>query len=141
MLLALAAAITGIISGMAIGGGALLVPALVLLFGARQQVAQGVVLMAFIPTALVAAVTHYYQGNVDLRRTWQLALGGLVGGVGGASLAALVSPGALRVIFGVYLVAVAVYSFLSRPPTEREGKPNEQEGRPNELEGRPNERR
>jgi hypothetical protein len=119
MLLALTAAITGVISGMAIGGGALLVPALVFLFGARQQVAQGVVLLAFIPTALVAAVTHYVQGNVDLRRVWQLAGGGLIGGAVGATLATMVSPGVLRNVFGAYLLAVAVYSFFSRPPGER----------------------
>lgn len=50
--------LSGIISGMGIGGGTLLIPSLVLLIGLSQIQAQGVNLITFIPVAIIAISTH-----------------------------------------------------------------------------------
>ncbi len=57
--------ITGILSGMlGVGGGIVMVPAMVLLVGLAQQDAQGISLLVMIPTSIVGATTHLKKGNV-----------------------------------------------------------------------------
>lgn len=56
---------TGVFSGlMGIGGGLLMVPAMVLLLGYDQHLAEGTSLLVIIPTAAVAAYAHYRNGYV-----------------------------------------------------------------------------
>jgi len=104
----------GILSGLAIGGGTLLVPALVLLMGVSQHTAQGVCLAAFIPTALVAVITHYKQRNVKIRLALCLTVGALAGAIIGASLANNLEAAILKKIFGVFLIIMGCYEFFGR---------------------------
>ena len=113
-LVVLVALATGAASGLAVGGGSLLVAALVLLFQVKQHVAQGVVLLAFLPVALVGSVTHLLQGNVRLLRVAWLAPGAVAGALLGAGVAAAVTSDSLRRAFAVSLLAVAVYTYLKR---------------------------
>ncbi len=106
----------GILSGLAIGGGTLLVPALVILMHIPQHTAQGVCLASFIPTALVAVITHLRQKNVDLKLALSLMIGALAGAFIGSTLANHVDPSLLRKIFGVFLLCMGVYEFFSTPP-------------------------
>lgn len=50
--------LSGIISGMGIGGGAILIPALILTYGIEQKLAQGINLVYFLPTAVIALIVH-----------------------------------------------------------------------------------
>lgn len=104
----------GIFSGLALGGGTLLVPALVFIAGTQQHVAQGVSLAAFIPTAIVAVYTHFRQGNVKLKLALFLAVGSILGAVLGANLAAEISPELLRKIFGGFLIVMGLYEFFGK---------------------------
>ena len=70
---------SGIISGMGIGGGTILIPALLFLTEVNQQQAQGVNLIYFIPTAVVALITHRKNGTLDLKTAKPLALLGTEG--------------------------------------------------------------
>ena len=70
---------SGIISGMGIGGGTILIPALLFLTEVNQQQAQGVNLIYFIPTAVMALITHRKNGTLDLKTAKPLALLGLQG--------------------------------------------------------------
>ncbi|MFA7411676.1 MAG: TSUP family transporter, partial [Tissierellaceae bacterium] len=63
MILALIGFFSGMIGGMGIGGGAILIPALVILHGIEQQEAQGVNLVVFLPVALTALVIHHKKEN------------------------------------------------------------------------------
>ena len=67
MILAVIGFISGIISGMGIGGGAILIPALVMLTDLSQQSIQGINLIYFIPTAIAALISHIKDGNVEKR--------------------------------------------------------------------------
>lgn len=55
----------GIVSGMGIGGGAILIPVILWVTDVTQQQAQGVNLLYFLPTAAVALVTHVKNGSVE----------------------------------------------------------------------------
>lgn len=104
----------GILSGLAIGGGTLLVPALIYLVETEQHVAQGVSLAAFIPTALVAVVTHYRQGNVKIKLALYLIVGSVGGAVIGSLLAHNLNARILKKIFGVFLIAMGIYEYMGK---------------------------
>src|SRR4051812_13081127 len=78
----------GIVSGMlGIGGGVLLVPGLMLLFGFTQQQAQGTSLAVLIPPiGIFAALVYYRHGDVNLPQVGFIALGFVVGALLGALL-------------------------------------------------------
>lgn len=118
----------GILSGLAIGGGTLLVPALIYLVGTKQHIAQGVSLAAFIPTAIVAVLTHYRQGNVKLRLAGYLAIGSLVGAVFGSLLASNLNADILKKIFGLFLIGMGIYEYTCKSKLEKlqeKGKANQ----------------
>lgn len=114
MLLYVVALLTGIISGMGVGGGIVLIPALVFGFHVDQHLAQGVTLLAYLPTSLVAAITHYRNGNLRPKAALQLACGGVIGSLGGAALAALTPSRWLQRAFAVFLFAMAAYQLWPR---------------------------
>lgn len=98
--------LSGIISGMGIGGGAILIPALSLLCGAEQKTAQGINLIYFIPTAVIALIVHIKNKRVDLKAALIIGLCGIVGAIGGSWLAVRLSDELLRKIFGGFLLFV-----------------------------------
>lgn len=122
MLVYLIGLLMGILSGLAIGGGTLLVPALVIFMEVSQHTAQGVCLAAFIPTAAVAVITHYRQRNVNIRLALCLIVGSLVGAVIGATLANLTSAELLRKIFGVFLLVMGLYELFGKAKVRRNNK-------------------
>ena len=99
----------GVISGMGIGGGAILIPALTILFGMTQQKAQMINLLYFIPTALLAVGVHKKSGNIERKDLPPLIGWGLLGALPGALLAVKVDANYLRKGFAVFLLAVGVY--------------------------------
>lgn len=97
--------LTGIISGLlGVGGGIVMVPAMVLALGLSQHLAQGTSLLVIVPTAAAGSVTHFRLGNIRLPVAGWLALGGMLGAVGGAALALLAPDAALRVLFALFLL-------------------------------------
>jgi uncharacterized membrane protein YfcA len=107
--------IAGLISGsLGVGGGLVMVPAMVLLMGVSQQTAQGTSLLVIIPTALSGAYAHYRHGLLRQRLTPAVGLLGALGTVGGSYLALHLGGLQLRRVFAVYLVIVGVRAILAR---------------------------
>ena len=104
--------LSGIISGMGIGGGAILIPALILLSKITQQTAQGINLTYFIPTALLALFVHLKNKNIKVKTALILGVFGLPGSVLGAILATSIKSLSLRQMFGVFLLFVGIYEIL-----------------------------
>lgn len=104
---------SGIISGMGIGGGAILIPALIILEHTSQQLAQGINLTYFIPTAAVSLVIHIKNGRVDLKTALIIGVCGLLGAILGSLLAVSVSGGMLGKMFGFFLLAIGIYEIYS----------------------------
>lgn len=102
--------VAGILSGLiGIGGGIIIVPSLVFLFGLSQHQAQGTTLALMVPPiGLLAAWTYYKSGFVDLRIAGLICLGFFFGGLIGARFATAISDTALTRIFGVALLLVAL---------------------------------
>jgi uncharacterized protein len=97
--------LAGFISGlMGVGGGALMVPPMVLFLGFSQHLAQGSSLLAMVPAATVGAYTHWRLGNVVPAIIPGLIGGIIVGTLAGGTLAQRLSETTLRVIFAVVLI-------------------------------------
>lgn len=99
---------TGVLSAvMGIGGGLILVPALVLLFGFTQHGAEGTSLAVVVPTALMGAWRHSRTGYTAWRTGLVLGGGGILGGVAGALLALYLGGITLQRLFAVFLLLMA----------------------------------
>jgi hypothetical protein len=100
----------GTLSGiLGIGGGIVIVPALVLLFGLSQHQAQGTTLAMMVPPiGLLAAWTYYKHGFVDLKIAGLMCLGFFFGGLLGAKFATEISQGVLTKTFGTVLILIGI---------------------------------
>lgn len=106
----------GFLAGLlGIGGGILMVPAMVLLFGFDQHVAQGTSLLVIIPAAAAGSWTHYRRGRLDLRVAAFVALGGIAGAVIGTLSALSLDDALLQRLFAVVLFLVAIRMLLRKP--------------------------
>jgi len=116
LLLLLLGLVAGILSGLiGIGGGIIIVPALVFIFGLTQHQAQGTTLALMVPPiGILAAWTYYQKGFVDLRIAALVCAGFVVGGLLGAKLATNLSNVILEKIFGVALLLVALKMILAK---------------------------
>lgn len=102
-------AIAGFLSGMmGVGGGSIMVPALVLLVGHTQHMAQGSSLLAMVPAGSVGAYTHWRLGNVVTRVLPGLIVGIIIGTYFGGSLAHLLTEANLRLVFAVVLILLGI---------------------------------
>jgi uncharacterized protein len=106
----------GALSGvLGIGGGIIVVPALVLLLGMSQHAAQGTTLAMMVPPiGLLAAWTYYKHGFVDLKIAAFLCLGFFIVGLLGAQLGTAIPGTVLKRIFGVVLLIVSVKMILGK---------------------------
>ena len=107
----------GFLAGLlGIGGGILIVPALVLLLGFDQHLAQGTSLVVIIPAALAGSVTHYRRGRLQLRDAAFVAAGGVLGAAVGSLSALSLDDVLLQRLFAVVLLVVALRMLMPRRP-------------------------
>jgi uncharacterized membrane protein YfcA len=108
---------TGFLSGMmGVGGGTIMIPAMVLLAGFDQHVAQGSSLLAMVPVGAVGAYTHWNLGNVRTNLLAGLIPGILLGTYLGGTLAHVLSDASLRFVFAVVMIWTGVrYLGAGRP--------------------------
>lgn len=101
--------ITGIVAGLiGVGGGIIVVPALVVLFGTSDLVAKGTSLLMMIPTAVSGTIGNLRRGNVDLVAAATIGLAACTTTALGAWIATLVDPFVGNVLFAIFLVFIAV---------------------------------
>lgn len=102
--------IAGFVSGsMGVGGGIIIVPALVFIFGLTQQEAQGTSLGVLVfPVVLLAAWNYYKEGYVNVKYAGILIVAFILGGYFGSKLAVYLSSDMLRKIFGGLMLLIAI---------------------------------
>ena len=108
--------IGGTLSGLTgLGGGFIMVPLLVYLFGMSQHSAQGTSLAVLLPPlGLLAFLQYYRNGHVDVRIALLVAVGFFFGGYVGGSVAQLIPGALLRKGFAVVLALLACDMFFRR---------------------------
>ena len=116
LFLALLGAVAGVASGVVgIGGGIILVPALVFLFGLSQHQAQGTTLALLVPPiGILAAWSYWKHGFVDLRIAGLICAGFVAGSVVGAKLSLGLSDQMLQRIFGITLLLISLKMIFTK---------------------------
>ena len=107
--------LAGSLSGLiGIGGGVIVVPSLIFLFGFSQQEAQGTTLGLLVPPiGILSALTYYQQGYVNLKVAALICVGFFVGGLLGAKLAVSLSTEVLKKVFGLVLLFIGAKMIFS----------------------------
>jgi len=118
--------VAGVLAGLlGIGGGVVIVPALLVVFAAagvdpsvRVQLAVGTSLATIIGTSLSSAAAHHRRGALHLRFALGFVPGLIPGAVGGATLAIWMPGEILQLVFGVFLALIALWMAFGRTPAE-----------------------
>jgi len=114
-------AASGTLAGLlGVGGGILIVPALLLLFSTTGSVAKGTSLFVIIPTAIVGTFRNVSKRNADLPVAATVGLLGVASAFGGSQLAVKLNPHLSAVLFAILLLAVAVRLLLRRRRGKRD---------------------
>lgn len=102
--------IAGLVAGLVgIGGGIIIVPALVYLFDFTQKTAQGTTLALLVPPiGILAAYTYYRAGEVNIKAAVLIIIGFVIGSFLTSQFATNVSNKTLTRIFAVFLIMVAI---------------------------------
>jgi len=105
----------GFLGGMVgIGGGVIIVPALVLLFGLSQHNAQGISLaMMLFPVGLFGVLNYYKKGYVDFKYAGLIAVGFLIGSYLGSKFSLTLPQELVKKIFAVVMILLALKMLFS----------------------------
>ena len=115
IILALIGLSAGILSGfIGIGGGIIIVPALVYILGFPQLLAQGTSIAILLPPiGILAAYNYYKEGNMNLYYAAIIAGTFILGGYFGSKLAFLVNENVLKISFGIIMVLISFKMIMS----------------------------
>jgi uncharacterized protein len=109
----------GVLSGLfGLGGGILIVPALVFLAKFPTRIALGTSLGALLlPVGLLGAYTYWENGDLDVRASLLIAAGLFLGAYVGARLAQVLPPAALQRLFAVFILVMAIQLWVKAGST------------------------
>lgn len=109
LILVLIGLAAGVLSGLVgVGGGIIIVPALVFFLGFSQHQAQGTSLgLLLLPIGIIAVINYYKQGYVDMRAIGVMSLAFVLGGWLGSKIALSVSQEVIKKVFAVLLFYTA----------------------------------
>ena len=105
---ALAGAVTGVLSGFGVGGGSLLLIYMTSFAAVPQNLAQGINLLYFLPTAAAALPAHFKNGCVEKKALLPAVLAGLAGTALAAWAATSLDVELLRKCFGGFLLIIGL---------------------------------
>lgn len=114
--------IIGLVAGVAggmfgIGGGAIMVPAMVLLLGMDQKFATGTSLAAqILPIGLLGAIVYYQKGNLNIKDAAIIAIGLIIGNLFGALFAnqPFITSETMKKLYGIFLLVIGLRYILAR---------------------------
>ncbi|HIK04537.1 MAG TPA: sulfite exporter TauE/SafE family protein [Trichormus sp. M33_DOE_039] len=115
LLIGLAAGVAGGMFG--IGGGAIMVPAMVLLMGMDQKFATGTSIAAqILPIGILGAAVYYRSGNINFKYAVIIAIGLVIGNLFGAMFAnqPFISSETMKKLYGIFLLAIGLRYLLVR---------------------------
>ena len=106
-------AISGIFSGIGMGGGTILILLLNIFEGLEQHIAQATNLIYFVPTAISAIMVNYKEKNIDTKLAKTISIYGIIGAVIGAIISVNTDVQKLRKFFGIFLAIIAIHEIYT----------------------------
>jgi uncharacterized membrane protein YfcA len=128
LLLLLIGLVAGFVSGLiGIGGGVLIVPALVLFLGFSQKLAQGTSLgLMLLPIGILAVIQYHKQGYLNINYIAILSVAFVLGGFFGSKLALSLPDDKVKKFFAIILLLIALKMLFfdkSKPKVEKANSP------------------
>ena len=105
--------ISGIVSGMGMGGGAILITILVCFVGIDQKIAQASNLIFFIPTSIVATIVNIKNKQIKWKLAILIGIAGTIGALIGAYIATKIEVRILRKMFAMFIILIAIFEAYS----------------------------
>jgi uncharacterized membrane protein YfcA len=131
LLLLLVGLAAGMLSGLVgVGGGIIIVPALVFLLGFSQKMAQGTSLgLLLLPVGILGAIQYYKQGYIDFKIVGIISLAFIFGSYFGSRIALVLSQETVKKIFACLMILIAVKMlFFDKPKAAESTAMTEQDG-------------
>ncbi len=114
--------ISGIISGLGMGGGTILILLLSLFLGIEQHIAQATNVIFFVPTAIAAIIIFIKNKNINFKLGVPICMCGIIGAIIGAKISTIMNVSTLRRYFGVFLILIAIHEIYYLYKTYRKEK-------------------
>ena len=105
--------VSGVFSGVGMGGGTILIFLLTTFAGIEQHIAQATNLIYFIPTAISAIIVNYREKNIDTKLAISVSIFGIIGAIIGAKFAVNTDVQKLRKLFGIFLAIIAIHEIYT----------------------------
>ena len=105
--------ISGIVSGMGMGGGTILILCLSLFLGKDQHIAQGANLVFFVPTSVISIITNLKEKLVKWKIGLIIIASGVIGALIGAKISINLDTKTLKMYFGIFLLIIAGVEILT----------------------------
>lgn len=112
-LLILYGIIGGLIGGMGMGGGTLLIPMLTLFGGLSQIESQGINLMSFSVMAIISIIIHAKNKLINFKVAIPIVISGIIFSLLGSFVANSINTLTLKILFGIFLVALGLFQGAS----------------------------
>lgn len=125
LLLLLVGLVAGILSGLVgVGGGIIMVPALVLFLGFTQKQAQGTSLgIMLLPIGILAVIQYYKQGYINFNSVFIISSAFVIGGFLGSKLALNLSDDKMKKVFALILLLISIKMLFFDNPSKKATNP------------------
>lgn len=105
--------ISGIVAAIGMGGGTILILFLHMFGEIEQHMVQGVNLVFFIPTSIIAIFMNGKQKTIDYKVALELVIFGIIGAILGSLLSFRIENQNLKKYFGIFLIIIAIFQIYS----------------------------
>lgn len=114
--------ISGMVSGIGMGGGAILILVLSVFMGVNQHIAQATNLVFFIPTSISAIIITMKEKLINWKVGIPVAISGIIGAIIGAKISVKMEVQQLKKFFGFFLILISIYEIYSLIKTYKKDK-------------------
>ena len=114
--------ISGMVSGIGMGGGAILILVLSVFMGINQHIAQATNLVFFIPTSITAIIITIKEKLINWKVGLPIAISGIIGAIIGAKISVKMEVKQLKKYFGIFLILISIYEIYSLIKTYKKDK-------------------
>ena len=111
--------LAGALSGMGLGGGGILLVFLTAFSSIDQLTAQGINLIFFLPTGLIAIIIYAIKKQIEWKIVFKMWLFGSVGALGGYFIAKAIETQYLSKIFAAFLIVFGVVNLFTKDKTKK----------------------
>lgn len=105
--------VSGIFSGIGMGGGTILIFLLTTLVNLEQHIAQATNLIYFVPTAISAIIVNYRDKSIDIKLATLVSGAGIIGAIVGALISINTNVQSLRRYYGIFLAIIAIHEIYT----------------------------